>query len=134
MPSIKRLVLSRHGGKQIWPKLRRNSRRIIRISLVLVLALSLMPANATSEGSAVASGKSFVEKNCSGCHTVGPSGESRHPDAPAFRTLSKRYPLENLEESLAEGISTGHPDMPEFEVRPREIVNIIRYLNTIQEK
>ena len=134
MPSIKRLVLNCHGGKKIWPKLSRNSSCIVRFSLVLFLVLSSMAANATSEGSAVASGKSFVEKNCSGCHTLGPTGESRHPDAPAFRTLSKRYPLVDLEESLAEGISTGHPDMPEFEVLPRDISNIIRYLNTIQEK
>lgn len=133
MPSIKRLVLIRHGGKQILPKLPRNSSCIVRIS-VFFLVLSLMPANATSEGSAIASGKSFVEKNCSGCHAVGPTGESKHPDAPAFRTLSKRYPLVALEESLAEGISTGHPDMPEFDVRPREISNTIRYLDTIQEK
>nr|WP_139202533.1 cytochrome c [Phyllobacterium sp. YR620] len=93
-----------------------------------------MPASATNERSSVGSGKSFVEKNCSGCHAVGRSGKSRHPDAPVFRTLSKRYPLINLEESLAEGISTGHPDMPEFQVRPNEVSRIIRYLDTIQEK
>lgn len=134
MSTIKRLLLTRHGGRRIWPKLPGNGSCIVRISLVVFLVLSLMPANAINERSAMASGKSFLEKNCSGCHAIGRSGKSRHPDAPAFRTLSKRYPLINLEEALAEGISTGHPDMPEFQVRPKEISSIIRYLDTIQEK
>jgi hypothetical protein len=32
--------------------------------------------------------------------------------APPFRTLHERYPVENLEEPLAEGIISGHPSMP----------------------
>jgi cytochrome c len=134
MPTIKRMLLTRHDGKRIWPKLPRNGSCAVRISSVVVLVLTLMPANAANERSAVASGKSLVERYCSGCHAVGRSGESRHLDAPAFRTLSKRYPLINLEEALAEGISTGHPDMPEFQLRPSEISSVIQYLDTIQEK
>jgi hypothetical protein len=32
--------------------------------------------------------------------------------------LEARYPLEALEEALAEGIVTGHPDMPQFALEP----------------
>ena len=38
------------------------------------------------------------------------TGESRHPQAPLFRTLAKRYPIAFLEEALGEGIISGHPD------------------------
>ena len=41
--------------------------------------------------------------------------------APAFRDLSKRYPIQHLAEALAEGIVTGHSDMPEFTFEPCEI-------------
>ena len=105
-------------------------RRIALAFFVLVV----VPAYAADDRAAIQSGRTFVQNNCSRCHAVDPKGKSRHPDAPPFRTLSKRYPLVNLEESLAEGISTGHPDMPEFQVGPNEISSIVRYLDTIQEK
>lgn len=108
-----------------------RKRRFIR-SILVAFILIVTPVHA-SDKSDVERGKAFVEKNCSRCHSIGRTGDSYHPDAPAFRTLAKRYPLANLEESLAEGISTGHPDMPEFQIQPREISEIIRYLNIIQE-
>ena len=33
--------------------------------------------------------------------------------APPLRTLHQRYPIDSLGEALAEGISTGHGDMPD---------------------
>ena len=42
-------------------------------------------------------------------------GRARSPKAPPFRALHERYPVENLSEALAEGIRTGHPEMPQFE-------------------
>lgn len=104
----------------------------MRITLTALMIL-VVPAYAGDDHAAIRSGRTFVEKNCSPCHAVGSTGESPHPDAPAFRSLSTRYPLANLEESLAEGILTGHPDMPEFKVQPKDISDIIRYLNSIQK-
>jgi mono/diheme cytochrome c family protein len=78
-------------------------------------------------------GKALVELNCSGCHAVGVTGKSSHPAAPAFRVLSKRYPITDLEEALAEGISTGHPDMPEWIASPDQIDAIIAYISSIQQ-
>ena len=56
----------------------------------------------------------IVRANCSRCHAVGKIGDSPLPIAPPFRTLHERYPAEDLQEPLAEGIVTGHPTMPEF--------------------
>jgi mono/diheme cytochrome c family protein len=78
-------------------------------------------------------GKALVEFNCARCHAIGTTDKSNHPDAPAFRTLSKRYPLTDLEEALAEGISTGHPDMPEWVASPDQIDAIIAYIASIQQ-
>ncbi|TGW04964.1 cytochrome c, partial [Mesorhizobium sp. M2D.F.Ca.ET.145.01.1.1] len=36
-------------------------------------------------------------------------------------------------EALAEGISTGHPDMPEWIASPDQIDAIIAYINTLQK-
>ncbi|MDW6024789.1 cytochrome c [Mesorhizobium sp. BAC0120] len=90
-----------------------------------------MPGRADS---VVARGRTLVEANCARCHAVGSNDKSPHPDAPAFRTLSSRYPVEDLAESLAEGISTGHPDMPEFVASPDQIDAIIAYLRSLQPR
>jgi mono/diheme cytochrome c family protein len=49
-------------------------------------------------------GKALVIANCSRCHAVGKEGDSPHPEAPAFRTLASRHPIDSLQEALAEGI------------------------------
>ena len=41
---------------------------------------------------------------------------------------------EGLAEALAEGISTGHPDMPEFVFEADEVGAIIQYLESIQQR
>lgn len=72
-----------------------------------------------------------MEERCARCHAVGREGESRLPIAPPLRTLASKYPLEALEESLAEGIVTGHPDMPEFQLAPEQIADLIAWLDEI---
>jgi hypothetical protein len=47
--------------------------------------------------------------------------------APPFRTLHERYPVENLEEALSEGIVTGHPTMPEFRLDVAQINDFIPF-------
>jgi cytochrome c len=42
-----------------------------------------------------------------------------------------RYPPENLAEALAEGIVSGHPDMPEYVLSPEEIEAVMAYLHTL---
>jgi hypothetical protein len=52
--------------------------------------------------------------------------------APPFRELHKRYPVEDLEEALAEGISTRHPAMPEFRLEPSQIDDFIAFLKSLE--
>ncbi|WP_436261603.1 c-type cytochrome [Mesorhizobium caraganae] len=109
---------------------RRWRRRRWVCALVAMLLGSVLPAVAESIAD---HGKALVEVNCARCHAIGKTDKSTHPDAPAFRTLSKRYPITDLEEALAEGILTGHPDMPEWVASPDQIEAIIAYISSLQQ-
>jgi len=76
-------------------------------------------------------GHQFAEQNCARCHAIGRTGASPFKDAPPFRLFAQRWPLEDVEEALAEGIVTGHKDMPEFELTPEQIGDLIAYLRTL---
>jgi mono/diheme cytochrome c family protein len=102
------------------------------LATVLVV-LSWSPTWAQSSDALERRGNAVLAKNCSRCHAIGATGISPHREAPAFRTLGQRYPIESLAETLAEGLSTGHPDMPEFIFETRDVAAILAYLQTIQE-
>lgn len=78
-------------------------------------------------------GKRLVTENCARCHAIDLNDTSPHPAAIPFRDISIFYPVEALEEAFAEGIVTGHPDMPEFTATTSQIDAILAYLETIQE-
>ena len=94
--------------------------------------LLLLTVSAWAQESGEARGKLILEKQCAQCHSIGVDDVSKHPDSPPFRELSKRYPIEHLAEALAEGIMTGHPDMPIFEFQAEQISDILAYLHSIQ--
>ena len=79
----------------------------------------------------VVAGHDIVASKCARCHAVEMQGTSPKAEAPPFREVVGRYPPEQLEEALAEGIVSGHPDMPQFVFEPAEIQNIIAYLNDL---
>jgi cytochrome c len=113
----------------------------MKITLALISALLswmtvALPdsALAEEESGLVAVGRELVSRHCSACHAIGADDVSRDPQALAFRTLGKRYPIESLEEALGEGIISGHPDMPEFIFESNEVGVIIAYLKSIQER
>ena len=79
-------------------------------------------------------GEEIARTHCTSCHAIGRSGESPAPEAPPFRTLSQSYPVTDLEEALAEGISVGHPAMPEFQFSSDDAHALVAYLQAIQER
>jgi mono/diheme cytochrome c family protein len=101
-----------------------------------LLPLALAGAVAAQVGYASAGnaerGLVFVKTNCAMCHAIGRYDESPLPVAPPLRTLHKRYPVEQLEEAFAEGIVTGHPTMPQFQLDAAEINNLIAYLESLE--
>ena len=79
-------------------------------------------------------GHALVQRDCGGCHAVEATGDSDFRPAPPFRTLHDKYPLESLEEALAEGILSGHPAMPEYEYAPGEIADIIAWMKSLEAR
>lgn len=77
-------------------------------------------------------GKAYARANCARCHAIDRRSESPLKIAPPFRTLHQRYAIDSLEEALAEGIYTGHPDMPVFELEPDQIHDLLSYLKTLE--
>ena len=77
-------------------------------------------------------GQFFARTNCASCHSIDKVTPSPLRIAPPFRTLHKRYPIEQLEEAFGEGISTGHPTMPEFRLEPDQINDLLSYMKTLQ--
>jgi cytochrome c len=98
------------------------------------MVLAGVPAFAQNRTPQERQGEALLAKNCSRCHAIARTGASPHPEAPPFRTLSRKYPIEGLAEALAEGIFVGHPDMPEFIFEADEVGAILAYLKSIQDR
>lgn len=95
------------------------------------LMLSIAPSTQTWADPEI--GRALVTQYCAGCHAIGAGGESPHPNAPAFHTLSERYPIDALEETFVDRIDTGHAAMPVFEASPNQIADILDYIASVME-
>ena len=104
------------------------SRRILMPLAFTLIALTPVAAASPQEQR----GKTFALNNCAKCHSIDKVTPSPLKIAPPFRTLHKRYPIETLSEALAEGISTGHPTMPAFQLDPDQIGDLLAYLKTLE--
>jgi len=105
------------------------------IANAVAIFLALTPLQAKGQevlSPAAQRGLVLLRANCSRCHAISKVGESPLPIAPPFRTLHERYPVEDLQEPLAEGIVTGHPTMPEFRFDPGQVGDIIAYLKSLE--
>lgn len=87
---------------------------------------------AQAQGPSVQRGLNFVRANCATCHAIDKTSASPLKIAPPFRELHKRYPIESLQEAFAEGIQTGHQNMPEFRLAPDQIGDVIAYFKTLE--
>jgi cytochrome c len=99
---------------------------------LLCIALALGSSAVMAQSGRVQRGFTFAQTNCSQCHAIGRYGDSPLTEAPPFRTLHTLYPIEDLAEAFAEGITTGHPSMPQFELDPAQINDLLAYLQSIQ--
>lgn len=125
-----KLLASISVGRRIAP-------RIISIVGLLVVSsiIGAAPVRAT-EARLAKRGEAIARINCGGCHAIGVRGASPNPKSPPFRTLSRKYPLDNLEEALAEGIVVGHEgvEMPAFQLSAARIEALLAYLRTVQKR
>jgi len=108
--------------------------RLVRpLSAAFLAAFVTMSTDVVvAQDPAVKRGLAFVRAHCAQCHAIDMSSASSLDIAPPFRTLHLRYPVENLAEALAEGISTGHASMPEFQLDSGHVGDVIAYLESLE--
>ena len=109
-----------------------NRYLIVACGLLLAACANAPAPRAHGAVDPITQGQHIAETYCASCHAIGREGESPHEGAPTFRTLSQRYPIDDLEEAFAEGILVGHPDMPEFRLNPQQNAALVAYLQSIQ--
>lgn len=100
--------------------------------VVAILCLPAMHAPAVGASPAEMRGQFFARTNCANCHSIDKVTASPLKLAPPFRELHKRYPIESLAEAFAEGISTGHPTMPEFQLDADQINDLLSFMQSLQ--
>ncbi|GJE70010.1 c-type cytochrome [Methylorubrum podarium] len=106
--------------------------RVASLLRITALLLPLLPVAAAALDARARRGETIARTNCAGCHAIGRVGASPLAEAPPFRDLHRRYPVTDLAEALAEGITTGHPAMPEFRLDPDEAQALIAYLRSLE--
>jgi cytochrome c len=108
--------------------LRTQSRQSVWVAVFLSAGLSAATAQTSPT---VQRGLNLALANCARCHSVDKLTPSPLALAPPFRDLHLRYPVENLAESLAEGIVTSHQNMPEFRLDPGQVGDFIDFLKSL---
>jgi len=105
---------------------------MLRFALRQTLVTLMLMTPALAAPSDVQRGKAYASRHCARCHAIDLVSKSPFKPAPPFRTLHNRYPIETLAEALAEGISTGHPEMPAVELNPDQIHDLLTFLKTLE--
>jgi mono/diheme cytochrome c family protein len=96
-----------------------------------LLALTTLSAVAQEQDPA-RRGRALVGEFCARCHAVARFGASPNRSAPPFRTLGRIVDLDGFARELASGLSSTHPDMPEFKFNIDDARAVRAYLRTIQ--
>ena len=109
----------------------RRTKAAWAVAVATVVWTIVAPAVA-NDAQRVMRGGEIARVGCADCHAVGVSGTSPKPEAPLFRELGRKYPVESLEEALAEGVVVGHPGMPQVKMNEADIGAFLAYLKSIQ--
>ncbi|MBU6464655.1 MAG: c-type cytochrome [Bradyrhizobium sp.] len=96
------------------------------------LVAGLLASTAPAAAENPQQGKRLALTYCAGCHSIDKVSPSPLKIAPPFRTLHEHYPVEQLQEALAEGIITGHPTMPQFSFDGDQVGDFIAFLKTLE--
>jgi mono/diheme cytochrome c family protein len=107
----------------------------MRLAILIAFGLAAVASAAAQDADQedLKRGQALLTRYCASCHAVGRTDKSAHAEAPPFRELGRRYPIEALEEALGEGIVSGHPDMPEFKFSAPDVGAIVDYMKSIQQ-
>jgi cytochrome c len=108
--------------------------RPVKVALPLLLMALLGSSDAPAQAGSVDRGRVLARRLCAGCHAIGATGTSRHRDAPAFRAIAQRQPIDLLEENFTLGIVTAHSDMPHFRLSERDIADLLALIASYRKE
>jgi len=101
-------------------------RQIVGLLAILILGSAAQAQDPSRHG------RALLKEFCASCHAIGKTGRSPQRSAPPFRTLGRNFDLDQLPRLLERGISSTHPDMPEFKFSADDARATTAYLRTIQ--
>jgi mono/diheme cytochrome c family protein len=97
-----------------------------------LLALLILGSGAQAQDPA-RHGRALLQEFCAPCHAIGKSGNSPMRGALPLRNLGRSFDLDQFPRLLERGISSGHPDMPEFKFSEDDARAASVYLRSIQQ-
>jgi cytochrome c len=98
-------------------------------AIVALLCLTIDCSAASQTDAEAAKGKELLKSNCGRCHGVVPGNESPLKQAPNLAIVLGNWPYERLEVELSEGVGSRHPEMPQIQFSPEDIISIYDYLH-----
>ncbi|MDP4003318.1 c-type cytochrome [Methylobacterium sp. NEAU K] len=101
-------------------------------SLGAALGFCLLAGPAMAQDASGARGGAFARAICARCHAIRARGASPMREAPPFRSLAERFPIDDLADVLVEGVERRHPAMPDFRLAPAEAADLTAYLRTLR--
>lgn len=104
----------------------------VRVPAAVAATLLFFAADSVANAQSAQRGLIYARANCARCHSIDKLSESPLKIAPPFRVIHKRYPVEQLQEALGEGIVTGHQNMPEFRLEADQIADFLAFLKTLE--
>jgi cytochrome c len=103
------------------------------IRIIVIAGLFALAACASAPRDSLRWGRELAQGNCAACHAIGPIGGSPNAFAPAFRDIYKTHDFARVREDLGRGAQiNGHPPMPSFALRPRDLTDLIDYIQSLQ--
>jgi cytochrome c len=99
----------------------------------LLIAAGLLLSSAAWAQDPALRGRALLDEYCGRCHAIDKTGDSPAQGAPAFRTLSRSFDMDEFAGKLQGGLMSGHPDMPEFKFKEDDARAVAAYLRSIQE-
>lgn len=96
--------------------------------------LALAPLAAVAqEQDPIRHGHALAKEFCADCHAIGTRDRSRNREAPPLRNLGRTIDLDYFARALSRGLSSTHPDMPQFKFHFQDARDLRDYLRTIQD-
>lgn len=103
----------------------------LRIDAAVALGLLLATPVAALDAPATL-GRAFAREHCASCHAVGPRGASPMREAPSFRSLARRFPINDTADVMVEGTDHRHAAMPDFRLDRADTADLTAYLKALR--